>query len=120
MEKQKAKLLYKKCIADNKRKYDDHISESLQNKMLDSDQISFWKIWHKEFGLKSKNSVCIEGLSDDTCIAKHFADTFANTCRTGGKNKISAENEKLTFYERLINYIGASFDIEDVCNIANI
>jgi hypothetical protein len=120
MEKQKAKLLYKKRIAENKKKCEDNISESLQNKMLDSDQISFWKIWKKEFGLKSKNSVCIDGLSDDTCIANHFADTFASTCRTSDRYKINAENERTTFIRRLVNYRGASFDSEEVCNIENI
>ena len=59
LEKQKAKLSYKKRIAENKNKCQDDISESLQNRLLDSDQISFWKIWKKEFGIKSKISNCI-------------------------------------------------------------
>ena len=49
MEKQKAKLLYKKRIADNKKLGLDVISDSLQNKLMDSDQISFWKIRRKKF-----------------------------------------------------------------------
>ena len=64
--------------------------------------------------------MCIDGHSDDTCIANHFADTFAKTCRTSDKNKINAESERATFYRRLVNYSGALFDIEEVCTIANI
>jgi hypothetical protein len=120
MEKQKAKLLYKKRIADNKKLGLDVISDSLQNKLMDSDQISFWKIWRKEFGSRTKNSNCIDGLSDDNSIANRFADIFANTCKP--KNIIGSKSdiENSRFQARLYEYKGAAYNYEQTCCIMNI
>ena len=75
-EKQDAKANYKKRIADNKKNIQIDLTDSLQNRLLDNDQLSFWKIWKKKFGSKIKVSNCIDGLSDATCIANKFAGYF--------------------------------------------
>ena len=118
LEKQRSKLLYKKRIAENKKLSEDNISNSLQKRLLDSDQISFWKIWHKEFGKKPKVSNCVDGLSDDTCIANHFAATFANICKPSDQFKISALEAKIAFTEKLATYKGSPCNYNDICNIA--
>ena len=101
LEKQKAKLQYKKQIAENKIKSQFNLSDSLQNRLLDNDQISFWKIWRKNFGAKVKVSNCIDGLSDSTCIANKFADIFSNTCKPNNSSKTKLEAEKENFMNRL-------------------
>ena len=117
IEKQKAKSDYKKRIAENKNNTQNNLTESLQNRLLDNDQTNFWKIWKKKFGSKIKVTNCIEGLSDATCIANRFADTFAKTCRVSPANRAKADLDLIQFKDRLANYKGAPIIVEDIVNI---
>jgi hypothetical protein len=83
--------------------------------LLDSDQINFWKIWHKKFGWKAKS--CIDGLADDTLIANKFADLFASTCRPNASHAANDGIEEAKFRERLANYKGDPLVLKDFINI---
>ena len=93
------------------------LTDSLQNRLLDNDQANFWKIWKKKFGSKLKITNCIEGLSDATCIANRFADTFAKTCRISPANRAQADLDLTQFKDRLAIYKGAPIIVKDIVNI---
>jgi len=113
LAKKQAKANYRKSIADNKKSATSTISNSLQNLLLDSDQINFWKIWHKKFGSKAKSATCIDGLADDTLIANKFADLFASTCRPNASHAANDGIEEAMFRERLANYKGDPLVLKD-------
>ena len=120
VNKQKAKSNYRKRIADNKNSTNHEVSNSLQNLLLNSDQIKFWKVWHNKFGKKSKNTNCIDGLSDHSLIANRFADVFASTCRRSASRSANDLIEEMVFREKLASYRGAALNCEEVVNIESI
>jgi hypothetical protein len=119
-EKQKAKFNYKKRILENKRNNEFNVSDTLQNMLLDNDQLSFWKIWRKKFGAKIKPASCIDGITEQVGIANKFADIFASTCKPSIAQRPTADLEKRAFIERLANYTGAAVNYKSVINIETV
>ena len=96
------------------------MSDSLQNLLLDNDQISFWKLWRKKFGSKTKQSNCIDGISDEICIANHFGDTFAKTCKNVIINQKSSHIERKKFINRLSKYKGQQINLDEIVSMERI
>jgi len=117
LNKLTAKTAYKSKIIFNRTNNKKHISNSLQDLLLDKSQKTFWKVWKSKFGNKNKLPTFINRQSDELTIA----NLFANSYRGDPVNNISTDtytpSPRVTLLNRLASYQGASFNYDSIISI---
>ena len=86
----------------------DQVSDNLNEALVKKDPDTFWKLWKKKFGSKTRKSNIIEGCTDEIEIAGKFADFFF-LGGDGNVEKDRAKKKKLS--DLLDSYQGDTFDL---------
>ena len=73
----KDKLLYKKCIKEEKAAETCSFTNDLHEALLNKSNQDFWKTWRSKFPNNSNNIIQVDGTADGSIIANNFA-SFLN------------------------------------------
>ena len=93
----KAKLTYKRSIKSKQASSKLTVTNDLHEALLNKDTNNFWKIWNSKFNSKSKESIMIDGLTDQLEIANSFANFFEKTCSANDSAKNAEIKKTATF-----------------------